>query len=211
MKLALLMLLVLSAFAQHTIVVQDIGTVKLGSDAVNVVQKQLTQDFYPAWGITASLRYTIIENDMRFGEIVVRIMDTEYVSWNYTGYVAIRLVDAYGKPIILIFMDKIKVSNIPPAYVLGHEIMEYLVNPKGTYQVLRSDTGLIRVYRLEICDAVQKHMYSINGMFVSNFTLPAFWGSFFVGPYDYMGKIMTPFGSLASDGELSYFTVAATI
>ena len=86
MKLALLMLLVLSAFAQHTIVVQDIGTVKLGSDAVNVVQKQLTQDFYPAWGITASLRYTIIENDMRFGEIVVRIMDTEYVSWNYTGY-----------------------------------------------------------------------------------------------------------------------------
>lgn len=210
MKRLALLLLAVSAFAQRSIVVVDSGTVKLGANAVTVVQKQLTRDFAPAWGVTATLRYTTVANDVRTGEVAVWIKDTEAGCWYCTGFVATRTLDVYGKPIIQIFMDKVRALNIAPAYVLGHELMEYLVNPQGTFQVLRSDIGQVKVYRLEICDAVQRHMYTIDGLLVSNFTLPAFWG-IFNGPYDYMNKILSPFGTTEADGELSFFTVVATI
>ena len=73
---------------------------------------------------------------------------------------------------------------------LSHELLELLGDPNA--DEFRSYVDGYE-YALELCDAVESDTYVIDGVEVSNFVLPAFFGNDQTARVDYLGKLARPF------------------
>jgi hypothetical protein len=75
------------------------------------------------------------------------------------------------------------------SYAFSHEITEMLVDPNdATYHYWPNGTRQL----LEVCDPVENFTYSLGGVSVEDFTLPAAWSGAPSGPYDEAGKLAAP-------------------
>jgi hypothetical protein len=99
-------------------------------------------------------------------------------------------VSPEGKPYGKVFIDVCQKFNVPWISVLSHEVLELVLDP-GANQWAHDPTGKLWAY--EACDAVQDHLYTLNGQQVSNFVLPNFFIPGSKPPYDYLGKLTKPF------------------
>lgn len=99
-------------------------------------------------------------------------------------------VSPQGKPYGKVFIKVCQQFNVPWISVLSHEILE-LVGDPGANQWAHDPTG--RLWAFEMCDAVQDHLYNIDGVPVSNFVLPNFFIPNSAPPYDYMKVLTAPF------------------
>jgi hypothetical protein len=136
---------------------------------VAALQKQLTRDFAPAWGIAAEL--TIAPQ----GKPLPR--DAWWLALHDTSDRAADLgyhdVTPTGLPLGKAFTANARQDGMPWSVVLSHELLEMLIDPYINLAAVIKKPKPGRLYGYEVCDACRSDAYRIDGVWVSNFVYPA--------------------------------------
>jgi len=149
------------------IAVLNKSTTPLGADflaIVNALQKQVSRDFAPSWGIDCSLF------------VMDSISDDDYWGMIFVDDATVAQALGYhdktpkGNPIGYVFVKTSLQSGEKPSVTASHELLEILGNPYINNVVRNPRDGV--VYAKEACDAVQRVTYDIDGIPVSDFMLP---------------------------------------
>jgi hypothetical protein len=160
------------------------------SDLVRVsaaVQKQVTDDFAPVWGIGATVDPFAAVADVPPGYWPVVVRDD--IGLNIAGA---HTADAQDKPFALVAFRE---DDWPLS--VSHEVLEMLADPWGkefvTGPSLLPGQGTVE-YLAEVCDPCQgaDSGYSVNGVVVADFVLPAYYKAFGAGRYSFAGNILAP-------------------
>ena len=78
-----------------------------------------------------------------------------------------------------------------PTVTASHELLEMLADPNIDQTAIRAPAN--HAYALEVCDAVEETTYLIDGITVSNFQTPAWFGNPFIpSGYDYLRQCKRP-------------------
>lgn len=150
---------------------------------------QLNRDFSNWWGGNYTVRVGAGAGDIHVGEVVFAILPTLP---NDPGAIAFHDVNGNGAPMCF---DAITASDtlIGPGNSLSCAISHELCEPAGDPGCnLWADGGDGSEYAHELCDAVEAQSYQVQGCYVSNFVLPAFFVPGSPGPYDFMSWGLLP-------------------
>jgi len=154
------------------------------------LQVQVSRDFAPHYCDAK------IGND---GDWKIFICDNS----DQAGALGYHSYDPTGTPVGFAFIaDDIKYGN-KPSITISHELLEMLADPG--INLLANGPGDIE-YCYEVCDACEADQfgYQIDGVWVSDFVLPAWFESFQKhGPFDHMNHITKPF-QLLTGGYIGY-------
>ncbi len=173
--------------------------------AVRAVNRQIAEDFFPVW---RHARIAKVDNaTTRHGDSgadpgrehdkdsVIYLVDERSIV-NALQY---RWTSAANIPMRFVYAD-FGAWSVP----LSHEILELTLNPSADAfvqgpdprGVMRSDVGLWHAQ--EVCDAVERTTYSIDGIEVSNFVTPRYFSleDTDVGRTDFLGTGVPSFGLL---------------
>jgi hypothetical protein len=133
------------------------------------LDKQVTRDFGPIWGIPATVDPVFNLDDIPVGYWPIVLVEDIDES-NGFGYHA----DHYGQPYALVALtDSWSLSA-------SHECLEMLADPFGDRMVPgpspKEREGRVS-YLVEVCDPPESHerSYTVNDVLVSDFTTPAFY------------------------------------
>ncbi len=151
-------------------------------DGIRAVNRQIAEDFTPAWHIEASLK---LEGSIE--DVARRSMD----SATMRGHAIIYLEDEFdpsdplgfhnvnfqGIPFGVVFTDLAQELQEPWETTLSHEALEVIADPEVNRLVMGphpegQERDVFHWY--EMCDAVQTETYLIDGIEVSNFVLPLY-------------------------------------
>jgi hypothetical protein len=170
-------------------------------EAIAAVQVQITTDFAPIYGLSATLVFISGEPP--------------------SGYEAIHLQDT--SPDVDVLGDHTEDSDVPQGYVyvktcvedgedwrvtLSHEVLEQVADPLVCLGAIVSSWqgGKAAMVAYETADPVEDQSYLVNGVPVSNFVTP-YWFSEDEIPagakYDFLGKLTDPL-TVSSGGYVSY-------
>ena len=168
--------------------------------AVSAIQTQVTRDFAPIWAVDAKIIQ--VNKGEKIPENVwpVYLLDTSDTP-GALGYHD----DSTGIPYSRVFVKTDMDNGANWTITLSHEVLEMLADPFICSVVLDPKTR--KIYALEVCDAPEADQfgYQINGITVSNFVYPAWFGA--AGKkYDHKGLITEPF-QLLSGGYISCLQV----
>jgi hypothetical protein len=151
------------------------------------VQKQVTNDFGPVWGVTATVDAFPSLESMPFGYWPVVVRDD--IGINVPG---VHLSDGGEKAFALVLF-----TGSRWAMNLSHEILDMLADPFGntflTGPSVRADQGSVE-YLVEVGDPCQSEDcgYAVNGVLMSDFVTPAFYKSHGPGRYSFAGHVTEP-------------------
>lgn len=151
------------------------------SKAARVCAKQVSQ-----WRRDWNAQVSYINLDPKKWDAEIVLLDNADQA-DALGY---HDVDPNGRPYGKVFIQVCKQYGYPWVSVLSHEVLELLGDP-GANQWANDPTG--RLWAFEMCDAIQDHIYPLDGEMVSNYVLPNFFIPGAPGPYDFMGKLTAPF------------------
>lgn len=162
------------------------------------IQKQITRDFTPIWGVPATLDVFASLDDVPPDYWTTIIRDD--IGFDAAG---IHL-DRNGQPYALVMASK------ATALTCSHEIIEMLVDPFGdrfvASQSIKPGQGRVN-YLVEACDPCEgEHLgYHINGILVSDFYTPNFFDPVFSPSvrYSYTGAVKEP-RQILKDGYISW-------
>jgi hypothetical protein len=132
------------------------------------LQKQVTRDLGPIWGITASVDAFARLEDVPLGYWQVIISDT--IPFNAAG---IHLNRDNGQPFALVEFSQ------DWSLTTSHEVLEMLVDPSGNRTVAtnspKPDQGRVLIL-VEVSDPSEaaRFGYTVNGVLVSDFYTPQF-------------------------------------
>jgi hypothetical protein len=189
--------------------------------ATAAVQKQITRDFTPFWGFTASVdAFEDLESVPSDYHHVVLFTDPDEL----TAELEPRIGEKYTAELIDDF-EREQLSGLhlntftrqPFALVqasdtwsvtLSHEIIEMIIDPFGNRLIAAAHPFEpdVRVkYLLEICDPCQAVWYSVNGVPVSDFYTPRYLDPIDVDSsrYSFTGAIERP-QQILEDGYVSW-------
>lgn len=148
---------------------------------IRAINRQVQEDFYPYWSLSASLRLEgkigakVDKNnlsDMR-GDAVLYIADEADMD-DALGY---HNTNFRGIPYGFVFLDVCARLKENWTVTLSHEALELIGDMQGNLLVQGphpSDPQKEVFHWFELCDAVQSQSYRIDGIDVSNFVLPAY-------------------------------------
>lgn len=167
------------------------------------LQKQVTRDFMPIWGVDATVNAFDIIEDVPTGYWPIIIRDDIQVP----GAAGIHL-DANKEPFGLV-----QASNTW-TLTASHEFLEMLVDPLGIHlragKSIKSDQGRVQ-YLVEVCDPSEaaEFGYLVNGVLVSDFYTPDFFLPLEAGNvrYSFSGAIKKP-RSILKGGYISWLDPA---
>lgn len=171
------------------------ATTPLGDDLAKVVgalQTQVDRDFAPCWGLSCKLD---IQTAPRAGVWRLIFLDDADQA-DALGY---HELTPDGLPQGKVFVRTTLKDKQKPTVTASHELLEMLGDPKIDQVAQRFFVD--RTYALENCDAVEEFEYLIDGISVSNFQLPRWFGmsisslvgaSRAQGAFDFMGKCGRP-------------------
>jgi hypothetical protein len=152
--------------------------------AVRAVNRQIAEDFFPYWGVGATLRLegdsgllayepsTQHPPDVR-GEAVIYVWSPT----NVTGALGYHDANFAGVPYSCVFPGVWRPSGQPWSVTLSHEALEMIVDPQVNLMVMGPhprNPKLTVFHYYEVCDAVKMEVYEIDGVMVSNFLLPPY-------------------------------------
>ncbi len=197
----------MSKLTPHVALVPDSPAVTLAdvSAVVAAVQKQVTRDFGPLWGINATVdAFEKLESvPIDYWPVIVRDDIKEPGAAGYH-------TDDHGQPFSLVQAD--------PGWELtaSHEVLEMLADPFGNRTVAgppppNSPAPVSRftrvVYLVEVCDPCEgeQFAYEVNGIQLSDFITPHYYdpnGATGV-QYSFRGSIKEPH-SVLEDGYVSF-------
>jgi hypothetical protein len=133
------------------------------------LDKQVTRDFGPIWGVPATVDPVFNLDDIPVGYWPIVLVDDIEESSGF-GYHA----DHYGQPYALVAL------NDSWSLSASHECLEMLADPFGDRMVPgpspREGQGRVS-YLVEVCDpsGSHEHSYTVNDVMVSDFITPAFY------------------------------------
>jgi hypothetical protein len=137
---------------------------------IPAVQRQVTEQFQPAWGVGAQIVFAEGRVPRDAYQIVVYDVATDKSDAGFYGY----HFSPEGYPVASIFAKDDVKEDGSISVTLSHEILEMLVDPAcNLYAHRNSDVGRPeRIYFYEVCDAVQCKQYKIDGVSVCDFVYP---------------------------------------
>jgi hypothetical protein len=173
--------------------------------AVCAINRQITQDFMPFWGCGKPAKiYGLAHPPESWCEANADIARADGIVYVVDRRGLERAVDHYRTradttPVRLAIAD-------PAAWtaMLSHEVLELLVNPASSIYVRGPDprvpgnAGTWLWHAYETCDAVERTVYTIAGVAVSNFVTPHYF-SLERGPdsmTDFLGTGVPAFSAL---------------
>jgi hypothetical protein len=157
--------------------------------AAAAIQKQITRDFGPIWGIEADVAAFAELSDVPLGYWPIVIYDRIPEK----GAQGIHLNKRNGQPFALVqFSNNWTLTT-------SHECLEMLADPSGNRtqagNSVKPDQGRVE-YLVEVCDPCEaaQYAYSVNGVLVSDFYTPNFFDPIAVPGlrYSFTGKITEP-------------------
>lgn len=169
---------------------------------VPVLQTQVDRDFIPAWGDRATAvklsfagtaDISSLSSDCWPIFLNKHSTDPGALGWHD---------DQTGKIFSRVFVGDCMRAGLDWGVTLSHELLELILDP-DIVRVWKMPDG--RYAALEACDAVEADElgYSvIGGLRVSNFVLPAYFGTG-PGPYDFRGVLKAPCPALTPGGYMS--------
>jgi hypothetical protein len=189
-------------FVSHVALVSQTNRVNFNQLAIAsaAIQKQVTRDFGPIWGIEADVApfAALADAPLGYWKIIIR----DDIPFDAQG---IHLNTANGQPYALV-----QFSN-NWALTTSHECLEMLADPSGNRTQAGNSVkpGQGRVeYLVEVCDPSEAAPfgYSINGVLLSDFYTPNFFDPL-PAPgvrYSFTGAIERP-RQVLNGGYLSWF------
>ena len=180
------------------------------STVAAAVSKQVTRDFGPAWGVQATVQAFASLESVPPDYWQVVLVDND----NAPGALGYH-TDAHGQPLAVVEV----VGNWP--ITVSHEVIELLADPGASRIVsgpppkqigyVRTADGLPPIsamplvdYLVEVCDPCESEQFSyrIDGVPVSDFVLPSFYGGGYAVHTDFSSrfhdKLVVGFGGYIS-------------
>lgn len=175
-----------------TIAVFNASTVVTDAEVVKIVaaiQRQVTEDFYPAWGIDATIAFVPRgEKQLVSDAWLLGVFDDS----DQAGALGYHDITLDGLPLGKVFAASDIRSGTSLSVTMSHEILEMLTDPD--INLCAENQGVFYAY--ENCDAVENDSlgYQIDGMLVSDFVYPAWFEAFrTIGPFDHQEHCSAPF------------------
>ena len=202
--------------ANPTISVINFGIQLPDSEAqqtIRAVNRQITEDFAPVWGAAWELALhaspadpanpDTLEDEPVRGDGVLYIVDESTLA----GALGFHSINASEMPFGFVFL----LNQADWTVTLSHEAMEMIVDPTANVLVPGPDPrdpsgGNVVLHAYEVCDAVERTSYELDGIRVSNFVTPNW---FFEGNppgtrNDFLGVGVPSFGA-TQDSHLAFF------
>lgn len=177
---------------------------------VPALQQQVSQDFYPAWGVDAVLTFVPQGSNPAPNTWWLTILDDS----DQAGALGYHDLTSEGMPLGKVFAGSdLKFGN-NWTVTASHELLEMLGDPDVNLTVLvqTGDTAGT-LYAYEVCDACEADNlgYQINGVQVSDFVYPSWFESFWSAgatQFDKANQIKQPF-QLLPGGYIGVFDITA--
>jgi len=155
------------------------------------LQTQVTNHFSPFWGIDAQL--TFVPNNSRPPADAwwLVVLDTS----DEAGALGYHDLTPAGLPIGKVFAKSDKHYETSVSVTTSHELLEMLGDPGiNMTAAVSDDEGNVSFLAFEACDACEddKYGYDIDGVLVSDFVFPSWFGGVEATQYDYCAQIKEP-------------------
>lgn len=186
-------------------------------NAIRSVNRQVLEDFAPIWGGARELRLhapsfqpaapeTLTEDPIR-GESVIYLVDAA----SLPGALGYHDLNSRAIPVGFVFV----LDPDDWTVTLSHEVLEMIIDPTVNIFVPGPDprqANNVVLHTYEVCDAVERSAYQIDGIFVSNFLTPSY---FTIGDEvgtrnDFLGVGVDSFG-VTPDSHIAFFDLAANV
>jgi hypothetical protein len=179
---------------------------------VAALQKQVSRDFAPVWGIDAELVFVPAGGKPDAGTWWLSILDNT----DRAGVLGHHDLTPDGLPVGKSFAGTDKHFGHCWTVTASHELLEMLADPDINLSVFVHPTATdSTLYAYEVCDPCQDDSfgYDIDGVTVCNFVYPAYFQSFRPSgstQFDHLGKIQKPVPEVLDGGYISAFDVNST-
>jgi len=171
---------------------------------VAALQRQVSEHFFPAWGIDARLEFLSkgAQSSSAYSWQLI-LLDTS----DDAGALGYHDITPRGLPLGKVFVKSDLDSGSSWTVTLSHELLEMLGDPNINLTVLVDNI----LYAYEACDACEADElgYDIGGVKVSDFVYPAYFESFWgegETQFDYGKHISAPL-QLLPGGYASYLDI----
>ncbi len=189
------------------------STVLTDTEVIPVVaalQKQVTNDFRPAWGTDAELIVVPKNTPPPSGSWWLVILDDS----DQAGALGYHDLTTEGLPIGKVFAASDLKAGTSWTVTASHELLEMLGDPNINLTVFvqnENTSGILYAY--EVCDACEDDSlgYSVDNVLLSDFVYPAWFESFRPEgstQFDRVNKIQKPLQLLAG-GYIGVFNVTS--
>lgn len=177
---------------------------------VAALQKQITNDFRPSWGIDAELIMVPKNTQPSSGSWWLVILDDS----DQAGALGYHDLTSEGLPAGKVFAASDLKAGTSWTVTASHELLEMLADPNINLNVfVQNDNTSGILYAYEVCDACEDDSfgYQIDNVQVSDFVYPSWFEGFRSEgstQFDRMNKIQNPLQLLAG-GYIGVFDVAS--
>ena len=181
------------------------STVVTDADLLSVIpalQMQISRDFLPYWGADALLSFVGSGQTPPAGDLWQCLVLDNSDEAGDLGY----HVDDTGTPQAKVFAAETLKDGLMLSVTLSHELLEMLADPTASRTL--AEKGVTDI--VEICDPVESDEdgYDIDGVRVSNFATPAYFGLPNPGGdnqrYDFRALLKGPIPALRPGGYLMF-------
>ncbi len=176
---------------------------------VAALQKQVSRDFAPVWGVDADLVFVPTGATPAPGTWWLSILDNT----DRAGVLGHHDLTPDGLPVGKSFAGTDKHFGHSWTVTASHELLEMLADPDINLTVFVHPTqDESKLYAYEVCDPCQDDSlaYDIDGITVCDFVYPAYFQSFRPSGstrFDHLGKLQKPVPSVLDGGYISAFDV----
>lgn len=169
----------------------------------NAIAKQVVEHFGPIWHTYADLSFFPSADKLPSGMWVVSLLDNS----DQAGALGYHDLTPDGMPLGKVFAGTDRQYNLSASITLSHEVLEMLGDPYIDTSIQAPDG---KFYAYEACDACEgdQYGYIIDGVSVSDFVTPAWFGYTGGTKFDWLGHITAPLQIIA-DGYISVFDPAS--
>lgn len=186
------------------------------SSVVKAIQKQVRNDFAPAWGMTATLKQVAAKSkgaqdpDLNVADVIIYVGELGDDPQTVDDALGYHSMNYKGVPYGFVFVDISAQVGEPWSVTLSHEVLELIADPYvnllvvGPHPRTKNQQAL---YAYEVCDPVQSDTYAIDGIEVSNFVTPLYFadGELDIVPTTNFQNVSLKRFGVAAGGYLSYF------
>jgi hypothetical protein len=151
---------------------------------IRAVNRQISEDFLPYWGIAATLRLEGRETAVKLdahttselhGDGIIYLADQA----NVPGALGYHDENLKGLPCGFVFTELAAKLREDYSVTLSHEALELIADANVNKLAIGphpdpEEGGFAVLHWYEMCDAVQDETYEIDGVRVSNFVLPLY-------------------------------------
>jgi hypothetical protein len=175
---------------------------------VDALQKQVTHDFRPAWGIDAELTLVPSGSEPASGAWWLSLLDDS----DQAGALGYHDLTPDGQPLSKVFAGTDLKYGYTWSVTASHELLEMLADPNINLTVFSQKSQTAgTLYAYEVADACEadEFGYKIGDVLVSDFVFPAWFEDFRVegsAQFDQQNLIRKPF-ELLKGGYIGAFDV----